>query len=320
MSCRITISYDGTTLLRYRNSSGAGIELVPFLIRRKNMTAQGKRSAVAAKYAILIGRNYYDQNIRDYCFKKYKDGNYYSDCSSSICYAYKEAGQGFGILNTAGIYQSSKLTTVDAAIKAGMPAIAALRVGDMLEFAGTDSSRPQRIGHVEMVYSINGGKVTLCGHGSGRPSYKDMAAYCKSRYDSWAPGGWRKGLVCVRRYIQDDAAPVVPEEPKKSGWYAEDGGYRCYLGNTGECVRNAWYQDVDSQWYWFDAAGVMISNTWYQYQGSWFYMGTDGAMVKGLQDIGGKWYYLDDEGRMAVEPVTLTPDADGALRYPGLAG
>ena len=42
-------------------------------------------------------------------------------------------------------------------------------------------------------------------------------------------------------------------------------------------------------------------------------------MVKGLQTIGGKWYYLDEEGHMATEPVTLTPDQDGALQYPGLA-
>ena len=96
------------------------------------MTAQEKRQAVIAKYDMLIGRNYYSQNLRDYCFKKYKDGNYYSDCSSSICYAYAEAGQSFGILNTAGIYQSSKLTTVDIVIAAGIPDVSQLRPSDML--------------------------------------------------------------------------------------------------------------------------------------------------------------------------------------------
>lgn len=33
------------------------------------MTAQEKRQAVIAKYDMLIGRNYYSQNLRDYCFK-----------------------------------------------------------------------------------------------------------------------------------------------------------------------------------------------------------------------------------------------------------
>ena len=42
-------------------------------------------------------------------------------------------------------------------------------------------------------------------------------------------------------------------------------------------------------------------------------------MCTGLQDVDGKWYYLDQEGRMATDPVTLTPDQDGALQYPGLA-
>ena len=77
------------------------------------MTALLRRQAVIDKYAEIIGRNIYSQSLRDYCYKAYKDGNYYSDCSSSICYAYQQAGQGFGITNTAGMYNSTKLTTVD---------------------------------------------------------------------------------------------------------------------------------------------------------------------------------------------------------------
>lgn len=276
------------------------------------MTANEKRQSVAKAYSGIIGRNYYSQELRDYCFHPYIDGRYYSDCSSSICYSYKEAGQSFGIMNTAGIYQSNKLTTVDITIKDGVPVnISDLRVGDMLEFAGTDSSRPLRIGHVEMIYSINGSKVTLCGHGSGRPSYKDMEAYCKSRFNSLTPGGWRRGLVCVRRYIQDD--------PPKSGWQQEADGWRFYLGDTGECVRNSWYLDEDGQWYWFDGSGRMVSNVWYQYNGGWYYLGADGAMLKGQQTIDGKWYIMDSDGRMVTEAVTLTPDQDGALQWPGLA-
>jgi hypothetical protein len=41
-------------------------------------------------------------------------------------------------------------------------------------------------------------------------------------------------------------------------------------------------------------------------------------MVKGQQTIDGKWYIMDDQGRMLNDPVTLTPDQDGALRWPGL--
>lgn len=111
--------------------------------------------------------------------------------------------------------------------------------------------------------------------------------------------------------------PVL--EQIKSGWQQEDGGWRYYYRDgSGRCVRDAWWQDGD-KWYWFNSAGLMVHNTWYRYNGSWYYLGADGAMAKGLQTVGGKWYCLDDTGRMVTEPVTLTPDQDGALQYPELS-
>lgn len=185
------------------------------------MTANEKRAAVAAKYKSILGRNYYSQPKRDYCFKKYSDGKYYSDCSSSISYCYKEAGYGFGILNTVGMYQSKKLTSVPVTIKNGQiqnPEV--LRVGDMLLFAGSDSGRSYAgyVGHVEMVYEIKGSTVTLAGHGSGRPSTKSMTTYCKSRYNSKSSTKLgHKGLIKVVRYIQDDGGEstvTTPVEPQ----------------------------------------------------------------------------------------------------------
>lgn len=185
------------------------------------MTANEKRAAVVAKYKTILGRNYYSQAKRDCCFKKHSDGKYYSDCSSSISYCYKEAGLSFGILNTVGMYQSKKMTEVPVIIKNGQiqnPEI--LRIGDMLLFAGSDSGRAYAgyVGHVEMVYEISGSNVTLCGHGSGRPSTKKMTTYCKSRYNSKSSTKLgHKGLIKVVRYIQDDGgsenAPVEPQKP-----------------------------------------------------------------------------------------------------------
>lgn len=42
--------------------------------------------------------------------------------------------------------------------------------------------------------------ITIVGHGSGRPSKKNMYTYSESRYKSKAPNGKRKGIVCVLRY------------------------------------------------------------------------------------------------------------------------
>lgn len=135
------------------------------------------------------------------------------------------------------------------------------------------------------------------------------------------------GKICPNPYVynhtqhtwEDFKAALVSVPVKKSGWVEENGGWRFYNGDTGECVRNKWHQDPDGKWYWFDGAGIMVTNTWYKYNGGWYYLGADGAMLKGLQDISGKIYCLDQDGKMVVEPVTLTPDQDGALQYPGLA-
>ena len=104
---------------------------------------------------------------------------------------------------------------------------------------------------------------------------------------------------------------------RKSGWQQEDGGWRYYLGN-GQPVRNDWYWH-EGKWYWFDGAGMMVHDVWYQYKNHWYYLGSDGAMVTGQQTIDGKWYIMDDQGQMIADPVILTPDQDGALRWPGLA-
>lgn len=184
-------------------------------------TASEKRAAVIKKYGEILGRNNYSQPKRDYCYEKHSDGKYYSDCSSSVSYAYKEAGYSFGILNTVGMYQSTKMKDVDVVIKNGIiqnPEV--LRPGDMLLFAGTDTSRSSAgyVGHVEMVAKISGSIVTLYGHGSGTPRATEMNAYCKSRYSKKTSTKLgHKGLIRVRRFIQDDATDKTTATSATSG-------------------------------------------------------------------------------------------------------
>ena len=79
-------------------------------------------------------------------------------------------------------------------------------------------------------------------------------------------------------------------------------GIRTEIGGTGLTVPVSWCLTLGTST-----------------KGSWYYLGSDGAMLKGLQTINGKWYYLDQDGRMATDLVVLTPDQDGALHYPSLA-
>lgn len=172
-------------------------------------TANELRLKVRDKYRTIIGRNKYNQDRRNYCYKKFKDGKYYSDCSSSVSWTYREVGLGFGILNTVGMWTSKKLVDVPVVIKNGIiqnPEV--LRIGDMLLFAGTNSSRKNYgyVGHVEMVGEISGKKITLYGHGSGTPKKHEMNAYCKYRYGKKTKKTklGHTGLIRVRRYINDN--------------------------------------------------------------------------------------------------------------------
>lgn len=184
------------------------------------MTADEKRVKVRDKYKTILGRNKYSQAKRSYVYRKHSDGNYYSDCSSSIAATYRECGYpisygGSTLPNTVGMYNSKDLKDVAVKIKSGViqnPEV--LRVGDMLLFAGSDSSRSGSgyVGHVEMVAKItSAGKVTIYGHGSGTPRSTEMNAYCKSRYKSKTDTKLgNKGLIKVRRLIQDDATAIDP--------------------------------------------------------------------------------------------------------------
>lgn len=189
------------------------------------MTAREARQAVLDKYRGILGRNLYSQARRTYCFVKHPNGKYYSDCSSSVALSYKAAGipirdrGGYSCPNTVGMMQSPDLKDVAVEIKGGViQNPEALREGDLLMFAGSDSSRAYAgyVGHVEMVYRISGKAVTLCGHGSGTPRTTEMNAYCKSRYAQKTNTKLgHRGLIAVKRRIQDDTTDGEGrEEPK----------------------------------------------------------------------------------------------------------
>lgn len=183
------------------------------------MTAKEKRKLVVSQAAPAMGRNRYSQNgtLREHVFTPYKDGKYYSDCSSFARWMYRKAGIASNIGgNTTGIINNRNLKEIDCGIVKGVPTkISALREGDLLLFRGNNASRSyaRYVGHVEMVHSINGNSVTLVGHGSGTPSKKNMVTYCRSRW-LWKVANSKiknRGLICVKRVIQDDVnAPETP--------------------------------------------------------------------------------------------------------------
>lgn len=169
----------------------------------------------------------------------------------------------------------------------------------------------QRAYHTGIVVEVTASKIkTIEGNTSGASGViENGGGVCRKTYS--------QSYGKILGYGLPDWS-LAAKSGSKSAWQQEDGGWRYYLDDTGDPVCNAWYED-NGKWYWFDGAGMMAHDTWYQYKGDWYYLGQDGAMVKGQQTIDGKWYVMDDEGRMITDKVTLTPDADGALKWAGLA-
>lgn len=122
--------------------------------RLKDMTDE-KRKKFHDTYKTIIDRNIYSQPLRSYVYTKHKNGNYYSDCSSSGMATLKKIGYDVSLLNTAGIYNSDLFETVPVKIKAGHitnPEL--LKVGDAILYIGNDPKRPKQIGHAEWVYTV----------------------------------------------------------------------------------------------------------------------------------------------------------------------
>lgn len=236
------------------------------------MTALEMRKQVRDKYGTIIGRNNYSQSLREYCYKKYSNGSYYSDCSSSVSYTFKECGYSFGILNTAGMYNNigKKFTEVPVKIVKGQitnPEV--IRIGDMLLYAGTNNSRPGCVGHVEMYWGEDSKGVRwVVGHGSGKPKKTRMTEKNASRYNAkTSTKVGNKGLIKVIRWINDD-------------------GTLGYNGNTAEVKTET--PAVDT--------GVRVAS------GSWYLRVGPGKEYDSCGDV---------NGGEAVEIVTRLSDVSG---------
>jgi len=125
----------------------------------------------------------------------------------------------------------------------------------------------------------------------------------------------------LERLAQAEASAIAlyydikdPLPEKRSGWIEEDGGWRFYLGNTGEPVRNDWYQD-GWNWYWFDGNGLMVSDTWKTgSDGRWYYLKPDGAMaVSQWVPWKGQLYRVTEDGSLFFGAMCLETDEEGAL-------
>lgn len=240
------------------------------VVKRFKKLDDAGRKKFHDKYKEILGRNYYNQNLRQYVYHPY-NGNYFSDCSSSLCATLQEIGYEIGLLNTAGIYSSNLFETVPVDIQNGHimnPEI--LKVGDFLEFVGNDPSRPMQIGHVEGVYSMplsfaekkidatvlvnedlnvraepsrDGRIITVYPKGT--------LVHCIGKSGTWFDTG--KGWIS-RNYV--------------TGWILEDGRY-WYIDNGSYPMHCA--MDIGGSEYHFDKDGWMLDASRFAKNGSVVY-------------------------------------------------
>ena len=131
------------------------------------------------------------------------------------------------------------------------------------------------------------------------------------------------GKICPNPYVynntihtwEDFKDSLLSAAEVKSGWVEEENGWRFYLGNTGDYVKNDWYQDGDT-WYWFDEAGYMVKDTWKTgSDGKWYYLDSSGKMAKDQWVIWkNELYRVTADGSMYEGELHLKSDQNGALQ------
>ena len=190
------------------------------VMRLKTLTDEA-REAFKKYYAELIGRNYYDQDKREWVYVAYSNGRYYSDCSSSLIKTFEKCGYKFPwTLNTAGIYESDLFEEVPVQIVNGHivnPEI--LKVADCLLFRGNDPSRPLQIGHVEGVFNMPASQPT---------------------YPCWIQSGnkWYRRLA---------------EGVNAHGWLDVNGHRYWFDEKTGEMATD--WKQINNEWFYFQPSG-----------------------------------------------------------------
>ena len=93
-------------------------------------------------------------------------------------------------------------------------------------------------------------------------------------------------------------APIDPPAPSAApmlnGWN-EDGGRRYYYEQGKR--KTGWAQ-IDGSWYYLGTDGAMQSDKWVSSGGQWFHLSADGTMSTGWTEVGNAWYFLNADGVM----------------------
>lgn len=142
---------------RYSQKMSNGVRKGILCVRRPKKLTDALRPKFVEKYTTILGRNIYSQTLRQYVYKQYKNGKYYSDCSSSLMATLQQIGLDYPLFNTeAYVSNDNYFEDVPVEIKDGQimnPEV--LKIGDCIMYKG-NLEHKDYVGHVEGVYAIGG--------------------------------------------------------------------------------------------------------------------------------------------------------------------
>ncbi len=169
------------------------------------MNISDKRELLVTKALSREKKNQYSQDIS----KRTLIESGWGDCSGTLWYWYYKLFDLDIGANTQAQINSDKGIRLKLNIQNGIPDESVMEKGDLLFFRGSDNSRTEGVGHVEMY--IGNGKIF--GHGSGiGGTVKDMKSYCRSRFNTPSTSLLKnKGLICVKRFLGDDIMNNITE-------------------------------------------------------------------------------------------------------------
>lgn len=267
--------------LRYNGKMSNGKRKELLKVRRLKGFEKSHQDMFRILYSTILGRNSYNQELRQYVYVP-RNGRYYSDCSSSGCATYQNCGFDIPLMNTALMLNSDLFFDVPVVIQNGHilnPEV--LRVGDALLYAGNINRPGQRyVGHVEYIY--------------------DTPVNLRS---GWVQdNGW---------YYFEDDIPVSNE------WRYIDGRWYVFAGD-GKMVASEWFKDSTGAWYYMGEDGGMLSSQWVTLDGKSYYLCKDGHMAKNcyvqderqIQPGVRMYYWVDELGAWSPRWDTTDPDLE----------
>ena len=107
---------------------------------------------------------------------------------------------------------------------------------------------------------------------------------------------------------------LMNQSPEGGKW-SRDGNIWRFTFKNGILAQSCWLY-IGQNWYYFGSNGDMATGWFKDNLNNWYYLtpagaGTEGAMVTGWQQIGGRWYYFNEKSdgfRGTMLSGTTTPD------------